>query len=69
MLVAKVKNNPAVFTINVDGAATNLARVDELKLCKGINSDIDLDTLFALSVSNADMLKLEELLLVVKYKF
>lgn len=46
MFVAKIQDNPAIFSINVDGAATNLARVDELKLCKGINSDIDLDTLF-----------------------
>ena len=69
MFVAKIIENPAAFTINVDAAATNLARVDELKLCRGINSDIDLDTLFTLSVSNADKLKLEELLLIVKYKF
>ena len=69
MFVAEIKDNPAAFTINVDGAATNLAQVDELKLCKGINSDIDLDTSFALSVSDADKLKLQELLLVVKYKF
>ena len=69
MFVAKIKGNPAAFTINIDGAATNLSRVDELKLCKGINPDIDLDTLFNLSVSNADKLKLEDLLLIVKYKF
>ncbi len=69
MLIAKVKDNPATFTINVDTIATHLSRVDDLKLCKGINSDIDLDTLFTLSVSNADKLKLEELMLVVKYKF
>jgi 5-hydroxyisourate hydrolase-like protein (transthyretin family) len=69
MFIAKIKDNPASFTLNVDDAATNLARVDELKLCKGINSDIDLDTLFTLSISNTDKLKLEELMLVVKYKF
>ena len=69
MFIAKIKDNPAAFTINVDEVATNLSRVDELKLCRGINSDIDLDTLFTLSVSNADKLKLEELLMVVKYKF
>ena len=67
--MAKIKDNPAAFTINVDGIATNLSRVDELKLCTGINSDIDLDTLFPLSVSNADKLKLEELLMIVKYRF
>jgi len=41
MFVAKVKGNPAAFTINVDGAAANFSRVDELKLLTGINSDID----------------------------
>ncbi len=69
MFVAKVKDNPAVFTINVDSAATNLARVDELQLCNGINSDIELETQFTVAVSDADKLKLEELMMVVKYKF
>jgi hypothetical protein len=69
MFVAQIKTNPATFTLNVDGVVTNLARVIELKLCNGIYSDIDLDTPFTLSVSNADKLKLEELLLVIKYKF
>jgi hypothetical protein len=68
MFIAKIKDNLASFTLNVDAAVTNLARVDELKLCKGINSDINLDTLFTLSVSNTDKLKLEELMLVVKYR-
>jgi hypothetical protein len=69
MLVAKVKDNPPAFKINVDGAITNLSRVDDLELCKGINSDIDLSTLFSLSVSDADKLIIEELLLIVKYVF
>jgi len=69
MFIAKIKDNLASFTLNVDAAVTNLARVDELKLCKGINWDINLDTLFTLSVINTDKLKLEELMLVVKYKF
>ncbi|NNV57634.1 Tc toxin subunit A-related protein [Limnovirga soli] len=75
MFVAKVEDNPTDFTINVadplhsTSSAVNLSRVDELNLCRGINSDIELGTLFALSVSNADILKLEELLLIVKYRF
>ena len=69
VFLAKIKDNPATFTVNVDGAATNLARVDELKLCKGINSDIELETPFTVAVSNTDKLKLEELMMVVKYKF
>lgn len=69
MFVAKVKDNPPAFTINTDGAATHLSWVNELELCRGINSDIELDTLFTLSISNADKLKLEELMLIVKFKF
>lgn len=69
LFISKVQGNPATFIINVDGNATNLARVEELKLCKGINSEIGLDTQFTLSVSNADKLKLEDLMLIVKYKF
>lgn len=67
MFVAKVKDNPATFTINVAGIPTHLTRADELKLCRGINSDIALNTSFNLAVSNPE--KLEELLLIVKYKF
>lgn len=69
MFVAKVKDNPAAFTVQVDGAPTNLSRINELKLCRGINSAIGLDNLFELSVAEADKVKIEELLLVVKYRF
>jgi 5-hydroxyisourate hydrolase-like protein (transthyretin family) len=69
MFIAKIKDNPAAFTINIDAVATNLSRVDELKLCKGINADIDIDVPFTLSLSASDKVKVEELLLVVKYKF
>ena len=69
MFVAKVKNNPANFTVNVDGAPVNLARIDEWKLCRGNNSAIDLDTAFDLSVAPAQLNNLEELMMVVKYSF
>lgn len=69
MFVSKVQGNPATFTINVDGNSTNLTREDALKFCTGINSDIKLGTQFVLSVSNEDKVKLEDLLLIVKYKF
>jgi len=69
VFVAKVKNNPANFSVEVDGNSTNLSRVDEWKLCRGNNSDIDLDTSFALSVAPAQLNNLEELMMVVKYSF
>ena len=70
MFVARVTGNPASFTVNVDGAPTNLSRVDEWQLCRGNNGDIELDTAFDLSVAPAAQLNnLEELMLVVKYSF
>lgn len=69
VFVAKVANNPANFSIQVDGVPTNLARVDEWQLCQGNNTDIDLDTPFVLLVSPAELNNLEELMMVVKYSF
>jgi len=69
MFIARVKDNPANFSINIDDGAVNLARIDEWALCRGNNSDIDLDTAFTLSVAPADIENLEELMLVVKYSF
>lgn len=69
VFVAKVKNNPANFTLQVDGAPTNLARIDDWKLCRGNNSNIELDTAFDLSVAPEQLNNLEELMMVVKYSF
>ncbi len=69
MFVAKVKNNPATFSISVDGNATNLARIDEWKLCWGNNANIDLNTSFKLEVASAQLNDLEDLMMLVKYSF
>lgn len=69
MFVAKVKGNPANFTVNIDATPQNLARVNEWQLLRGINSDIDLDTAFDLSVAGGDLNNLEELMMMVKYTF
>lgn len=73
MFLAKVKNNPQTFSVNVDGTATNLSKIDEIdewKICRGINTYIKLDTSFALTVTPSSQLAiLEELMLVVKYTF
>lgn len=74
MFVAKVKDNPATFSITVEpvdgtATATELSRIDEWKLCRGINSDIELDTAFTLTVPEAHLDDLEELMMVVKYSF
>ena len=69
MFVAKVKGNPASFTVNVDGVPRNLSRVDQWELCRGIDSSIELEIPFDLSVATAQLNNLEELMLVVKYSF
>ena len=69
IFVAKVKNNPSTFTISVDGNPANLARIDQWKLCQGNNTDIDLDTSFELSVEQAQLNNLEDLMMVVKFSF
>ncbi len=68
MFVARIKDNPVAFTINVNVAATNLLRMNEIKQCRGFNLNIDLDTAFILSILDTDKVKLEELLMIVKYK-
>ena len=69
MFVAKVKNNPPSYSINIDGSATNLSRINEWKLYIGNNSNIELGTSFELSVVPAQLGNLEELILVVKFSF
>ena len=67
MILAKVKGDPNSYSINIDGTATSLSKVNELNLCKGNNSDIKLDTDFELSVEVAGIANLEEIILVIKY--
>ena len=69
MIVVKAKSNPATCTVNVDGVGNNLSRVDEWKLCKGINNTIAIDTMFTLSALPALINDLDEIMLVVKFSF
>ncbi len=69
MIIATIKNNPANFVVNVDGNAVNLSRNNELKLCIGNTTDIALDTSFELSVGQAQLNTLEDLIMMVKYSF
>jgi hypothetical protein len=70
MFIAQIKNNPNSYSINIDGGAASLAKISsELKLCRGNNSDIKLDTEFELSIDPGSLANLEELILIVKYKF
>ena len=67
LFVARVEGNPATFTVNVDGAAVNLARIDDLGLCSGTSNDIGLGTMFALSVAEPG--NLLDLMMLVNYRF
>jgi hypothetical protein len=69
MIVVKAKSNPATCTVNIDGVGNNLSRVDEWKLCKGINNTIAIDTMFTLSALPALINDLDEIMLVVKFSF
>ncbi|KIA93644.1 hypothetical protein OA93_21830 [Flavobacterium sp. KMS] len=70
MFLAKVKDNPVSFVLNIDETETiDLSKVNELNMCRGINSDIKLNIPFSLSVEEVDKLKLEELIMIVKYGF
>jgi len=69
VFIAKIKNNPESFTINVDAVDISLSRIKDWKLCQGNNTAIVLDTSFSLSVVAEQLPKLEELMMVVKYVF
>ena len=69
MVVTKVEDDSAQFTINVDDISTDLIRIDSMKLYRGMISDIKLDTGFTLSIENTKREKIEELLFIIKYKF
>ncbi|MEN8251443.1 MAG: hypothetical protein ABFS32_21135, partial [Bacteroidota bacterium] len=69
VFIARIKNNPVSYAINVNATATNLSRIDEWALCKGDNSDIELGTSFELSGELAQLADLEDLMIVVKYCF
>ncbi len=69
IFLADVQGNPASFTLQVNADTLNLSRIDDLKITKGTYTNLDLDTEFSLSVANADLIKLNVLMMVVKYSF
>ena len=69
VILAKATGNPGTLPVKVDTATVNLARIDAWKLCKGQTTAIDLATPFQLSLTPANLSKLEDLQLVIKYGF
>jgi hypothetical protein len=68
-IITRVKNNPASYSVNIDGNAVNLSRIDEWKLCRGSKAGLEIDTPFELAISPAQLGNLEDLMIVVKYSF
>ena len=69
VLLTKINGNPATFSVILDGVAKNLSRIDAWALCKADTTDISLGTAVELSLLPANLGKLQELLMVVKYGF
>jgi len=70
IFMARAKSEPAEFSININENDVNLSLISDFLLYKGNSSSIALDTMFTLSISNAEQLtNLDELMLIVKYSF
>jgi hypothetical protein len=68
-LIARVKNNPATFTMAVNGANQLLNRKDDWKLCLKDITTLELDSAFTLAAPMPQVADIEELVLLVKYVF
>ncbi|PEJ85528.1 neuraminidase-like domain-containing protein [Bacillus toyonensis] len=73
MLLAKAKDQgkgqPASFTFRVGDTDIKLQKIGERKLYEGNTSAIVWDTLFALTMDSDQLKNLDELMMVIKYKF
>ncbi|PRT40155.1 Tc toxin subunit A-related protein [Bacillus wiedmannii] len=69
MFLAKAKDQPASFSVRVDNKDIPLKKIDEWKLYGENTSDIVFDTSFALTMDSAQLKNLDELMMVIKYKF
>lgn len=68
MLLAKMSGNATSLNLKVGGMAVQFAMDNELKWLKGTSKDIKLDQEFDLSVDQAELDKLDQVLMVVKYE-
>jgi hypothetical protein len=67
--VVRATSNPGNYTVKINGANVNLARVDAWKLCQGNTLAITIDTPFELSLGAPELADLEDLMMVVKFSF
>ncbi len=70
IFMARAKSEPAEFSISINENDVDFSLISDFLLYKGNSSDIALDTMFTLSMSDAEQLtNLDELMLIVKYSF
>ena len=69
MVLARVKDDPGTYAIKIDDKTVDLAKINsEITLCFGKSEDVKIDQAFKLSVESDQLDKLEELVLVMKYR-
>jgi hypothetical protein len=67
--IARIKDNPASYSVNVDAKPINLSRIDGWNLCRGKSLDILLETAFNLSINQSQpntLEPLQDLMILVK---
>ncbi|TDB67508.1 Tc toxin subunit A-related protein [Arundinibacter roseus] len=69
IFLARLEDNAASLTLQLDGDDLVLNRNDSWQMCIGETTEIDLNTQFQLTIDAGDRPKLVELLMVVKYEF
>ncbi|WP_020527569.1 neuraminidase-like domain-containing protein [Flexithrix dorotheae] len=67
-ILVKTKDGQSSFSLNVDQNPVPLALASDLPMLQGQYTDIDFDTPFSLSISQADSENLADLMLLVNYK-
>ncbi|NOT50226.1 MAG: hypothetical protein HOP10_03005 [Chitinophagaceae bacterium] len=67
--IAEVEDDGSPFNILINGTGKDLGMDNNLNLHTGIIEDLQLGTSFNLSVAGADIEKLKDMLMVVKYSF
>ena len=68
MFIANMVDSQPTCTIKIDDNIVNLQKIKtDMKLCKGVSEDIQLDKSFNLFVDAEQLDKIQELIMVVKY--
>jgi hypothetical protein len=67
LLIGKCTDDQLSFTVDIEGTAVNLEKIDGTSIYKGVFTGAQLNTAFTLFVTPAVREKLEELAIVVKY--